>query len=37
MFVKMNQLKDIVKSDIIDRHFLATENLTPSIYKKTAT
>jgi hypothetical protein len=31
------QLKDIVKSDIIDRQFLATGNLTPSIYKKTAT
>lgn len=30
------QLKDIVKSDIIDRQFLATGNLTPSIYKKTA-
>jgi hypothetical protein len=31
------QLKDIVKSDIVDRQFLATGNLTPSIYKKTAT
>jgi hypothetical protein len=31
------QLKDIVKSDLVDRQFLVTGNLTPSIYKKTAT
>jgi hypothetical protein len=31
------QLKDIVKSDVLDRQFLATGDLTRSIYTKTAT
>jgi hypothetical protein len=30
-------LKAIVKADMVDRQFLVTGNLTPSIYKKTAT
>jgi hypothetical protein len=31
------ELKAIVKADMVDRQFLVTGNLTPSIYKKTAT
>lgn len=31
------RIKEIVKSDILDRQFLVTGNLTPSIYRPTAT
>ncbi|GKY91901.1 hypothetical protein MPSEU_000161700 [Mayamaea pseudoterrestris] len=32
-----NELKEVIRSDIVDRQFLATANLTPSIYRSTAT
>ena len=31
------QIKEIVKGDLVDRQFLVTANLTPSIYRPTAT
>ena len=31
------ELQDIVRSDLVDRQFLVTANLTPSIYRPTAT
>lgn len=32
-----DELKDIVREDLVKRQFLVTGNLTPSIYKPTAT
>lgn len=31
------QLKEIIRSDVVDRQFLATANLTPSVYRASAT